>query len=91
MRKVVIIDFCFESPEIDPSVTAEERPKLGIIKYLYDRIYAPEEYLYDFKDFYSTTEVNGEYTSGFSKKIIEDKGTIYTFDSSILNLDYIFV
>lgn len=88
-KKVVIIDFCFESPELDPLVTAGQRPKLGIIKYLYDRLYGPEEYVYDFKDFYSTTEIDGTYKCDFSSKIIKDKGTIYTFDSSILNLDYI--
>ena len=88
-KKVVMIDFCFEFPELDPLVTGEKRPKLGIIKYLYDRLYGPEEYLYDFKNFYATTEVDGEYRCDFSNKIVKDKGTIYTFDSSILNLDYI--
>ena len=88
-KKVVMIDFCFEFPELDPLVTGEKRPKLGIIKYLYDRLYGPEEYLYDFKDFYATEEVDGEYKCDFSRKIVKDKGTIYTFDSSILNLDYI--
>lgn len=88
-EKVVIIDFCLESPEIEPLATAEQRPKLGIIKYLYDRIYAPEEYLYDFKDFYVTTEIDGTYKCDFSSKTLKDKGTIYTFDSSILNLDSI--
>ena len=88
-KKVVIIDFCFEFPELNPLVTAKQRPKLGVIKYLYDRIYGPEEYLYDFKNFYSTKEVNGEYKCDFSRKTIKDKGFIYTFDSSILNLDYI--
>ena len=88
-KKVVIIDFCFESPEIDPLVTAKKRPKLGIIKYLYDIIYGPEEYLYDFKNFYEITEIDGEYRCDFSRKTVKDKGTIYTFDSSVLNLDYI--
>ena len=88
-KKVVIIDFCFESPELNPLVTAKERPKLGIIKYLYDRIYDPEEYLYDFKNFYSTEEIEGTYKCDFSGKTVKDKGVIYTFDSSILNLDYI--
>ena len=89
-KKVVIIDFCFESPELNPLVTAKERPKLGTIKYFYDRIYGPEEYLYDFKDYYSTKEIEGTYTYGcdFYKKTIKDIGVIYTFDSSILNLDY---
>ena len=88
-KKVVMIDFCFEFPELYPLVTGENRPKLGIIKYLYYRLYGPEEYLYDFKDFYATEEVDGEYRCDFSRKIVKDKGTIYTFDSSILNLDYI--
>lgn len=88
-KKVVIIDFCFESPELDPLVIAKQRPKLGIIKYLYDRIYGPEEYLYDFKDFYEITEIDGTYKCDFSGKTVKDKGVIYTFDSSILNLDYI--
>ena len=88
-KKVVIIDFCFESPEIDPLVTAKKRPKLGIIKYLYDIIYGPEEYLYDFKNFYEITEIDGEYRCDFSRKTVKDKGTIYTFDSSILDLDSI--
>ena len=88
-KKVVMIDFCFEFPELDPLVTGEKRPKLGIIKYLYYRLYGPEEYLYDFKEFYATEEVDGEYKCDFSRKIVKDKGTIYTFDSSILNLDYI--
>ena len=88
-KKVVIIDFCFESPELNPLVTAKQQPKLGIIKCLYDRLYGPEEYLYDFKNFYSIKEVNGKYRCDFSRKMVEDKGTIYTFDSSILNLDYI--
>ena len=88
-KKVAIIDFCLEFPELNPLVIAKERPKLGIIKYLYDRIYAPEEYLYGFKDFYSTKEIDGTYKCEFSNKIVEDKGVMYTFDSSILNLDYI--
>ena len=88
-KKVVIIDFCFESSELDPLITAKKRPKIGIIKYLYDRLYGPEEYLYEFKDFYATEEVDGEYRCDFSRKIVKDKGTIYTFDSSVLNLDYI--
>ena len=88
-KKVVMIDFCFEFPELDPLVTGEKRPKLGIIKYLYDIIYGPEEYLYDFKNFYEITEIDGEYRCDFSRKTVKDKGTIYTFDSSVLNLDYI--
>lgn len=77
-KKVVILDFCFESPEIDPLVLAEQRPKLGLIEYLYDKIYAPEEYEIPFKDFYDITYIDSTY-----------KGTIYTFDSAILGLDYI--
>jgi len=88
-KKVVIIDFCFEYSELNPLITAKERPKLGIIKYLHDRLYSPKEYPYEFKDFYSTKEVNGEYKDMIAGKIVKDKGVVYTFDSSILNLDYI--
>ena len=77
-NKVVILDFCFESPEINPLITAEQRPKLGLIEYLYDKIYAPEEYEISFKNFYEITDINSTY-----------KGAIYTFDSAILSLDYI--
>lgn len=77
-KKVVILDFCFDSPEIDPLFLAEQRPKLGLIEYLYDKIYAPEEYEISFKDFYDITYIDSTY-----------KGTIYTFDSAILSLDYI--